>query len=276
MTEPDLALDLLSGDRAGVETFGQQRVEIGFLPLIGMARVIGCELAHERQREVQQAPLLEREIDRQPGLPRLRPPLRVVEQLGGGRQMVEIVPLRLEQADCVETLEPEVDPVEIIDAMRPQLIELLGKPPVRQPGAIEQHDRGRQRIGELVIAGPRTAPDRLALEIAREQLPDVSDRENVGIGDQSQAFVAEEVGDGEAQRREGLQIVRVPRALMAAAKQGSAVRLELRILACAEDSNVECAAVAAVAPETVRRNQRAQHLLVVGVDDDGRLHRGHM
>ena len=101
VAEPDFLLNLLPGDSAAVQRVGQKRVEIGFLPLVGMPRVVRRELAHDRQREVEQPPLLKREVDRQAGLPRLGAALGVVEQLGLGCQAIEVVPLGLEQADRV-------------------------------------------------------------------------------------------------------------------------------------------------------------------------------
>jgi hypothetical protein len=94
--EANLLLNPLLSDFAGVERVCEKRVEIGFLPLIGVPRVIGRELPDDRKREVEQPPFLEREVDREPGFPWLRAALRVVEQLGFGRQVIEVVPLGLE------------------------------------------------------------------------------------------------------------------------------------------------------------------------------------
>ena len=80
-----------------------------------MARVVGRELADDGKREVEEPALLEGEVDREPRLPRLRPALGIVEQLRLGSEMVEIVPLGLEQTDRIQILELKVDPVEIID-----------------------------------------------------------------------------------------------------------------------------------------------------------------
>ena len=66
-----------------------------------MPRIVGRELANDRKREIEKTPLLEGEVDRKAGLPRLRAALGVVEQLRRRRQAIEIVPLGLEQADRV-------------------------------------------------------------------------------------------------------------------------------------------------------------------------------
>ena len=81
VTEPHFLPHLFARDRAAVERVGEQRVEIGFLVAVGVARVIGRDLANDRQRKIEKPALLEGEIDRQARLPRLRAPLGVVDQL---------------------------------------------------------------------------------------------------------------------------------------------------------------------------------------------------
>ena len=156
--------------------------------------------------------------------------------------------------------------------MRPQRFQILREAPVRQLAAIEQHHRGGERIGDLVIARPRPAPDRLALQIAGEELADIADCEDVRVGDQRETLMADDVGDRIAERRERLEVVGVPRTDMATAQQGSVADLKLGIVLRAQDANFERIRIAAVAAVAVGGNERAEHLLVVGMDDDDWLH----
>ena len=59
---------------------------------------------------------------------------------------------------------------------------------------------------------------------------------------------------------------------MPAADERVAALLQFRKILGTDDADVESLGRTAVSAITVRRNQRAQHLLGVGVDDDGRLH----
>ena len=99
--------------------------------------------------------------------------------------MIEIVPLRLEQADRIEVLALEIDPVEIVEPVIPQRRDVVLN---LQCGSFEQ-SRSMTEVARgsviLSIARPRAAPDRLALQIAGEKLGNVADREDVGIGDES-------------------------------------------------------------------------------------------
>ena len=73
-----------------------------------------------------------------------------------------------------------------------------------------------------------------------------------------------------AQRREGLKVVGVPFAHVAAAQERPPALLQLGKVLGAEDADVERVGVAAVAAVAVCRHERAQHLLGVGVvDRDG-------
>ena len=116
----------------------------------------------------------------------------------------------LQQADRLEALALQIDPVEIVEPVIPQRGNVVLEAPVRKLAAIEQHHRRRERVGKRVIARPRPAPDRLALKIAREELRDIADREHVGVRDQGQALMTHLVWNRVAQRREGLQVVRIP------------------------------------------------------------------
>src|SRR5215218_553025 len=182
MAEADGLLDRLAGDCPHNQPLRQQGVEIGFLIAVRVARVAWSNHPHDRKREIEQpVAFAEGEIDRQPRLPGLCPPFSIVEELGSRRQAVEIVPLRLEQADRVQLLALQVDPVEIVDPMLPQRADVLPEAPVRKLRAIQQHDRSRERIRDLVVTGPRTAPDRLPLQVAGEQLANIANGEDVGI-----------------------------------------------------------------------------------------------
>ena len=141
-----------------------------------------------------------------------------------------------------------------------------------QLAVVEQHDRGRERISDLLIGWPRPAPDRLAFEIAIEEFGDVADREHVRVGHDRQALVPEKARDCEADRSEGLQIIRIPRPHVPASEQRMPLLLKLGKFVRIHDAHVKCAGRAAVAAEAVRRDERAQHLLVVGVNDNSRLH----
>ena len=156
--------------------------------------------------------------------------------------------------------------------MIPKRLQVVGEAPVGELAAVEQHHRGGERVDDLVIAGPRRATDRLAVHVAAEQLGDVANREDVGIGDDRPPLVAKQAGDGEPHRRERLEVVGVPVTLMPAAHERMAALLKLREFARIDDPDLERVGRPAVAAEAVRGNERAQHLLVVGVDDDGRLH----
>ena len=143
VAEPDLFLHLLLSYCAALERIGQKRVEIGFLSWVRMRRVIGSELSDDWKSEVEEPPLLESEIDRQTGCPGLGTALGIVKQLGVGGQVIEIVPFWLEETDRIDVLEPKIDPVEIVDLVRPQGSQIVGEPPMLQPRAIEQHHRTR-------------------------------------------------------------------------------------------------------------------------------------
>src|SRR4051794_5892622 len=98
-----------------------------------------------------------------------------------------------------------------------------------------------------MIAWARPAPDRLTLQVPRKQLGDVANGEHVGIGNQSKAVVPHQVWNREPKRGEGLQIVRVPGALMAVTQDRPTALVQLRIFAGLENADIESVRVAAVA-----------------------------
>jgi hypothetical protein len=141
--------------------------------------------------------------------------------------------------------------------------------------AIEQH-HARGPAGLLLPAGAAAREDRLAAHVAREQLVDVADGEDVGIDHQRAALVAHQLGRQEAQRRERLQVVVGPHAPIAVAQIApTLVIAEERVVLLLDDLHVEGVGVARVAVQRVLRDERADHLLVVAVDEDTGLHDVH-
>ena len=109
-----------------------------------------------------------------------------------------------------------------------------------------------------------------------EQLPHVLDREHVGVDHHGPALVAHQLGRHEAQRRERLQVLLVPDAAVAVAAVGAALVLGEEVLVglVLDQLDVELVGMARVAPHRVHRHQRAEILLVVGVDEHAWLHDG--
>ena len=155
-------LDQLAfGHLAAVDHLGQQRIDVRFLVAVGMRRVAArCQPA----KEIERAAFAQGVIDREPGLPRLGLALGRVEQLGPRGQAVEVVPFGLERADGRAVLALELDPVDIVEPVREQIVQVLVELPMRQLRAVEQHHRGRDIIGLVVVPRPRHRPDRLALQ----------------------------------------------------------------------------------------------------------------
>jgi hypothetical protein len=106
---------------------------------------------------------------------------------------------------------------------------------------------------------------------------DVADREDVGVDHHGTALKAHQLGCGEAQRRERLQIVVEPFPLQAVAQVDlPLLRLQPGAVLGRDDPDVERLGRAAVAAKGILRDQGAQHLLGVGVDEDGRFGLTHL
>jgi hypothetical protein len=112
--------------------------------------------------------------------------------------------------------------------------------------------------------------------IARKQLPHVADREHVGIDHDRAPGVAHQLGRHEAQRGERLQIVEAPELGAAPAQRLLAVASSQEVVIPGmQDLHVQPVGVARVAPHRMLCDQRAELLLVVGMDVDGCRHDGH-
>ena len=128
-----------------------------------------------------------------------------------GVEVVEVVPLGLEAARSSRAARSAGRSSRCSRARRSKsAAKSCLAAPVRELRAVEQHHAAGHVLAAAGLAA-RPAPDRLALHVAREQLPDVAHREDVGIDHQRAAAVAHQLGRRrEAQRREGLQVVVAP------------------------------------------------------------------
>ncbi len=104
--------------------------------------------------------------------------------------MIEIVPLVLEPAQPIAWLELKADPLGIVALEGEELGKVVAATPVRQLGAVEQHDAARHAAVEQLAAGAWPAEDRLPLHVPRQKVPDVGRGEDVGIHDHRAALVA--------------------------------------------------------------------------------------
>ena len=107
-----------------------------------------------------------------------------------------------------------------------------------------------------------------------EQLEDVTDREHVRIDHDRAALVTHQLGRHEAQGRERLQVVVAPVALDAVPQiRLTFVLEEETVILVIDDPNVERVAVLGVAFHRVRRDQGAEILTMIGMNEDAGLHR---
>ena len=77
-----------------------------------------------------------------------------------GRQTVEIIPLRLEEADRVQIFTLEIDPVEIVDFVGPEAIEIVGKIPMSKLGAVD--DVAEVASGSVIVRYPGLGVHKIA------------------------------------------------------------------------------------------------------------------
>jgi hypothetical protein len=140
---------------------------------------------------------------------------------------------------------------------------------VGELGAVQKHDAAGEALG--AFASP--AHQRFARHVAGEQLEDVADREHVRVDHDRPAGVAHQLGRHEAERRERLQVVDQPLSLAPAAKIALALTgAQKRMVVGVDDPDVERVGVRAVARDRVPRDQRTDHLPMVGVDEDAVFH----
>ncbi len=213
-------------------------------------------------------------VDRQPRFPRLRLAARRVQHLRSGGEVIEVVPLVLEQADRRAVFVLQTDPVGVVELHLEHRAELRLTAPVRQLRAIEQHHARRHAvIDEPFRAGSCAGDDRLALHVARQQFPDVAHREDVRIDDDRAAAVSHQFGRHEPQRCERLQVVVQPDALHAVAQVGFAFVLgEERMVVRGDDLHVELVRVARITTQCVLRDDRADDLFRVAVNENAMIH----
>ncbi len=83
----------------------------------------------------------------------------------------------------VARLALQFDPVDIVETVREQIVEIAVEIPMLELGAIEQQHRRRDIVRLTVVARARHRPDRLVAEVAAEQLGDVADAEAIRVGD---------------------------------------------------------------------------------------------
>ena len=116
--------------------------------------------------------------------------------------------------------------------------------------------------------------DRLALHVARQQFPDVAHGEDVRVDDDGATAVTHQFRRHESQRRERLQVVVQPDALHAVAQVGLAfVFGEERMVVGGDDLHVELVGVARVTAQRVLRDDRADDLFRVAVNENAMVHR---
>src|SRR5688572_9582678 len=125
--------DLGTGDVSAVDQLGQQGIDQGFLPRVGMGFVMLTLGAEERAEETLFPKSV---IDRQAGLPRLGSALSGVKNFGFGREAVEVVPFGLEQPDSRAVLALQLDPVDIVETVGEQIVEVAVELPVLQLRAV--------------------------------------------------------------------------------------------------------------------------------------------
>ena len=176
MVRRHVLLDQVLADQTVGQAFLEVAEEQLGLPLVRMVlvvaqhRILAEQLAAdpvEQHHRVEQVALGRDEVDRQARLPGLGLAPRVVDHLGLGRELVEIVPLGLDQADRRRLLVAEVHPLLVLALAGEQRVEIVLELPVLELGAVEQHDAGR--VVRRRAALP--AHDRLALHVAATAAP---------------------------------------------------------------------------------------------------------
>src|SRR3954469_22509621 len=97
-------------------------------------------LESKTPEEVERAALAQCVIHRKPRFPRLRPALGRVKQFRLRGQPIEVVPFRLEVTDRRCRLPLQLDPLDVIEMMSKEIVEILVEVPVPKMRAVEQHD----------------------------------------------------------------------------------------------------------------------------------------
>ena len=148
---------------------------------------------------------------------------------------------------------------------------------MRQLAAIEQHDGGR--IQASALQHSLAAQDGLAAHVPTEQLIDVADREDVGIHNERPALEAEEGWDHAAEWGERLQIAPAPDRRRAAVPPEECLivsLVQMRGLFQPEQADIEQVRALGSGLKRVRADHRGDHLLVIGVNDDGWFRGGYV
>ncbi len=185
----------------------------------------------------------------------------------------EIVPLVLETADGALGFELQADPVHVVSLEREHLVELFFATPMGELGAVQEHHAAGHATATAFRARAGAAQDRLVPHVAGQQLPYVTGGEDVRIDDHRPALIAHQFRRHEAQRREGLEVIVEPQAPGAVAQVVLPVAVPQKfVIGGVDEADVELVGVRRVAFQRIARNERAHHLLVIGVDEDAVLH----
>jgi hypothetical protein len=117
------------------------------------------------------------------------------------------------------------------------------------------------------------APDFVAVHVALQELVDVADGEDIRVYDHGAAFIVHEAGWCEAQRGERLEVLVEPGPLVTVAQVEVALALgHAGEIAHLDEAHVEGIRVGGALLQRVTADDGAEHLLVVGVDENGRFH----
>ena len=208
-------------------------------------------------------------------LPGLRPALGVVEHLGLGREVVEVVPDIFQRADAGPVLQAQGNPVHVIPRAAEQRGEIALQVPVPQLFAVEQHHARRKGAAPALVAGLGATQDRLAAHVTRQQIPDIADREHIRVDHQRATAIVHKLRRRKAQRRERLEIVVDPGTPFA----GAAIQLPFPALETGEFSGVhrpdgKLFVVTGVAAQRIFRHHGTQRLPVIALDENAMVHCG--
>ena len=239
-----------------LQAFLEQAEEEVFLVLVRVLLVVTQESVFPKQlaagahdpgnRRKQAETLCGAPVGGQAGFPGLGLAPGGMEHFGGRGELVEIVPLGLEEVDGAAVFLAQADPgLVVLGEIKHRLEAALGVP-VFQPGAVQQHHAaGHAAVHQSLGAGAHATHDGLALHVAAEQFPDVRGGKNIRVDDHGPPLVAHQFGRHEAGRREGLQVVVQPGALDTVAQVFLAfVGCEHGIVAAIDDLHLEFVVIA--------------------------------
>ena len=278
-----LAQEVL-GDLATVQAFLEQAEKEVLLVLVRVLLVVAQEGvlakqlapgAHHPGHWREQAEAFRRApVGGQAGLPGLGLAPGGVQHLGFRGELVEIVPLGLEEIYGVPVLFLQADPGLVVLGEVEHGLEFFLRVPVGQLGAIQQHHTARHAaVHQPLGARAHTAHDGLAVHVAAEQFPDIGGGEDVRVDNHRSPFVTHQLGWHEAGGGKGLQVVIQPDPFDAVAQVLLAlVGREHGVIAAVHDLHVEFVAVAGIAAQGVLRHNGAGNLLVVGLDEYAGFH----